>query len=156
MPSRNSMQHGYGWVPFISWCLLRWFSKAMPFLIWLSQDVEINELTLPLQYSFYVFRALIYPWLIKGGKPTPIFLAFLAFTFCTLNGYMQARYLTKYAYYEKSWLSNPCFLCGVVMFFIGMVINIHSDHILRNLRKPGETGYKIPRGMLSFHFKISD
>jgi hypothetical protein len=27
-----------------------------------------------------------------------------------------------------------------------MVINIHSDHILRNLRKPGETGYKIPRG----------
>ena len=32
------------------------------------------------------------------------------------------------------------------MFVAGMIINIHSDHILRNLRKPGETGYKIPRG----------
>lgn len=27
-----------------------------------------------------------------------------------------------------------------------MSINIHSDHILRSLRSPGETGYKIPRG----------
>ena len=32
------------------------------------------------------------------------------------------------------------------MFLVGMAINIHSDHILRNLRKPGETGYVIPRG----------
>jgi 3-oxo-5-alpha-steroid 4-dehydrogenase 1 len=29
-----------------------------------------------------------------------------------------------------------------------MTVNIHSDHVLRNLRKPGETGYKIPRGGL--------
>ena len=27
-----------------------------------------------------------------------------------------------------------------------MTINIQADGILRNLRKPGETGYKIPRG----------
>ena len=29
-----------------------------------------------------------------------------------------------------------------------MAINIHSDHILRNLRSPGEIGYKIPQGNL--------
>jgi steroid 5-alpha reductase family enzyme len=28
------------------------------------------------------------------------------------------------------------------------MINVHSDHILRNLRKPGGIGYKIPRGGL--------
>lgn len=27
-----------------------------------------------------------------------------------------------------------------------MIINIHSDHILRNLRKPGERTYQIPQG----------
>ena len=27
-----------------------------------------------------------------------------------------------------------------------MTVNVHSDRVLRNLRKPGETGYKIPRG----------
>ena len=28
----------------------------------------------------------------------------------------------------------------------GFCINYHSDHVLRTLRKPGETGYKIPMG----------
>ena len=32
------------------------------------------------------------------------------------------------------------------MFVCGMAINMHSDHVLRNLRKPGDTGYKIPKG----------
>ncbi|CAJ0919556.1 unnamed protein product [Ranitomeya imitator] len=36
----------------------------------------------------------------------------------------------------------------MVLFICGMVVNIHSDYILRNLREPGETGYKIPRGGL--------
>jgi len=91
-------------------------------------------------------RSLIYPWLITGGKPTPVFLASLAFLFCAINGYIQARYLTKYAHYEMSWLTHPCFVVGVLTFFTGMAINIHSDYILRSLRKPGETGYRIPRG----------
>ena len=35
---------------------------------------------------------------------------------------------------------------GVFLFLFGMTANIHCDYILRNLRKPGETGYKIPQG----------
>lgn len=35
---------------------------------------------------------------------------------------------------------------GFLVFLVGMIINIHSDHILRNLRKPGEVAYRIPRG----------
>ena len=38
------------------------------------------------------------------------------------------------------------FVVGVVLFFVGMVINIHADYTLLSLRKPGETGYKIPTG----------
>ncbi|XP_039323529.1 3-oxo-5-alpha-steroid 4-dehydrogenase 1 isoform X3 [Saimiri boliviensis] len=49
----------------------------------------------------------------------------------------------------SSW---PCSSCttynGFGLWLMGMLINIHSDHILRNLRKPGDTGYKIPRGGL--------
>ena len=35
---------------------------------------------------------------------------------------------------------------GCFLFWLGFAINIHSDWILRNLRKPHETSYKIPRG----------
>ncbi len=38
--------------------------------------------------------------------------------------------------------------CFVAVFCCGLGVNIHSDHILRNLRKPGESTYKIPHGGL--------
>ena len=69
-----------------------------------------------------------------------------AFIVCTLNGYLQARSLTQFYHYDISWLWSPAFILGHLLFLLGMAINIHSDSILRNLRKPGETGYKIPQG----------
>lgn len=93
-------------------------------------------------------RTLVFPVLIRGGKPTLLFTFVLAFLFCTFNGYLQSRYLSQFAVYAEDWVTHPCFLTGFALWLVGMVINIHSDHILRNLRKPGETGYKIPRGGL--------
>lgn len=58
---------------------------------------------------------------------------------------MQGRYLTEYAEYPASEVYEPHFVLGVVIFFLGMTFNQHADTILINLRKPGETGYKIPR-----------
>lgn len=78
----------------------------------------------------------------------PLYTCTLAFTFCVYNGYLQSRYLSQYAVYADDWVTDPRFLVGFCLWLIGMLINIHSDHILRNLRKPGETGYKIPRGGL--------
>ncbi|KFP55467.1 3-oxo-5-alpha-steroid 4-dehydrogenase 1, partial [Cariama cristata] len=92
------------------------------------------------------YRALIFPLLIREGKPTPFFTFVLALLFCVYNGYLQGRSLSNYAKYPSGWLKHPCFVTGFIGWLIGMAINIHSDHILRNLRKPGETGYKIPRG----------
>uniref|UniRef100_A0A8B9CTF0 3-oxo-5alpha-steroid 4-dehydrogenase (NADP(+)) n=1 Tax=Anser brachyrhynchus TaxID=132585 RepID=A0A8B9CTF0_9AVES len=94
----------------------------------------------------YVHRALIFPFLIRQGKPTPFFTFLLALLFCIYNGYLQGRSLSNYAEYPSGWLKDPCFITGFIGWLVGMAINIHSDHILRNLRKPGETGYKIPRG----------
>ncbi|XP_042317165.1 3-oxo-5-alpha-steroid 4-dehydrogenase 1 [Sceloporus undulatus] len=91
-------------------------------------------------------RSFIFPFLIRGGKPTPFFTCLLAFIFCTYNGYLQGRSLSNYVEYPSNWLTDPRFILGVIAWISGLAINIHSDHILRNLRKPGETGYKIPRG----------
>jgi len=36
----------------------------------------------------------------------------------------------------------------VLIFVAGAFINQRADHLLIHLRKPGETGYKVPRGFL--------
>ena len=69
---------------------------------------------------------------------------------CSINGYLQGRYLTNYAYYNLSWFYDPRFIVGHILFLVGMAINIHSDSILRSLRAPGETAYKIPYSTNSF------
>lgn len=35
---------------------------------------------------------------------------------------------------------------GLLVFYAGMAVNIHSDFILRNLRDRGEVVYRIPKG----------
>jgi protein-S-isoprenylcysteine O-methyltransferase Ste14 len=48
--------------------------------------------------------------------------------------------------YTPEWLMDPRFIIGMLFVVSGFIINIQSDSILINLRKPGETGYKIPKG----------
>ena len=69
-----------------------------------------------------------------------------AFFFTTVNGYVNGRYLTHIHEYPESHLNTIEFQTGSIMFWVGLIINWHSDSILRSLRKPGDTGYKIPKG----------
>lgn len=83
----------------------------------------------------------------------PITVMMSAFFFCAWNGYLQGRHLTTLSCEADTAaadtrLTEPHFVVGVVLFFMGWAANYHSDDILRNLRQPGETGYKIPRGGL--------
>ncbi|XP_071809303.1 3-oxo-5-alpha-steroid 4-dehydrogenase 1-like [Asterias amurensis] len=133
---------------------LSWFIQEVPafliptYLLVTSGGRQgfINSLLISLMIIHYFQRTFIFTFLIRGGKPSAFLAFFLAFVFCVTNGYLQGRYLTQYAVYPQSWLWDPRFIAGTAMFFTGMAINIHSDSILRNLRKPGEVGYKIPRG----------
>lgn len=95
----------------------------------------------------------IYSLLVKGNR-TPIVSVVSAFFFCVLNGYMQGRYLTQFIHYDMSWFFDPRFLVGHVIFLLGMAVNIHADSTLRGLRKPGETGYKIPYGEPLYMYSI--
>ncbi|XP_038073617.1 3-oxo-5-alpha-steroid 4-dehydrogenase 1-like [Patiria miniata] len=109
---------------------------------------RVNIVLVSLMVIHYLQRTFIYGLMIKGNSKIPAHVLRMSATFCALNGYMIGRYHTEYAVYDANWLTGPRFIIGVVLFFTGMAINVHSDHILRNLRKPGETGYKIPRGGL--------
>uniref|UniRef100_A0ABI7Y337 3-oxo-5-alpha-steroid 4-dehydrogenase n=1 Tax=Felis catus TaxID=9685 RepID=A0ABI7Y337_FELCA len=136
-----------------AWALQELPSLAVPLWVCARTAAERlrhapNRVLLAMFLVHYAQRSLIFPLLIRGGKPMPLYTCTLAFTFCVYNGYLQSRYLSQYAVYADDWVTDPRFLVGFCLWLIGMLINIHSDHILRNLRKPGETGYKIPRGGL--------
>lgn len=100
----------------------------------------------------YTNRTLIYPLRIKPTeKKMPLVIMLNAILFnlmnAGLNGYFLAE-LADSSAYSKDWLTTPQFIFGGFMFVVGVMINWKSDTILINLRKPGETGYKIPKGFL--------
>ena len=100
----------------------------------------------------YINRVIIFPLRIRTkGKLMPLSIAAMAFIFNIVNGSVLGYYLAFKSSYADSWFTDPRFLIGMVIFFVGAYINQRSDHILINLRKPGETGYSIPRGFLFNH-----
>ena len=55
-------------------------------------------------------------------------------------------YLAPQQGYYDDWFSKPYIYIGAAIFFAGFFINLQSDSIIRNLRKPGDTKHYIPRG----------
>ena len=69
--------------------------------------------------------------------------------FNVINAYLISGWLFILApedRYTLSWLYSPQFIIGALIFIFGMVVNLHSDYIIRHLRKPGDTRHYIPRG----------
>ena len=97
----------------------------------------------------YVNRSIIFPLRIKtNGKKMPVSIMLMAMFFNLNNGFLIGYYLGEFRVYSLDWLQTPQFIIGTLIFAVGMFINWHSDTLLIHLRKPGETGYKIPKGGL--------
>ena len=96
----------------------------------------------------YFQRSFIFPFLMRGKSKMPVAVMLMGLTFNTLNAYMIGGWLYGQApagMYTTEWLWSPQFIIGIIVFFTGMGINMHSDHVIRNLRKPGDTKHYIPR-----------
>lgn len=102
----------------------------------------------------YFQRSFIFPFLIRGKSVMPLSIILMGMIFNVLNAMMQAGwifYLSPEDMYDVSWLSSPCFKIGTIMFFSGMIINIHSDYVIRHLRAPGDTRHYLPKkGMFKY------
>ncbi|TNE85351.1 MAG: DUF1295 domain-containing protein [Deltaproteobacteria bacterium] len=93
----------------------------------------------------YIHRTFIFPFRLASTKPMPALVALLAFVFQLLNSYGNAAWLGELGDYS-GWLADPRLWVGLALFVAGEVVNLHADTVLIGLRKPGETGYKIPEG----------
>ncbi len=95
----------------------------------------------------YLQRSFIFPMLIRGNSKMALGIILMGVLFNTCNALMQGGWIFYFSpEYPLSWLWSPQFIVGVAIFFAGFVINLHSDYIIRHLRKPGDTKHYIPRG----------
>lgn len=129
---------------------------AMAILWWLSpRRFVIAPLVMFLLFEAHYFqRSFIFPLLIKSKGKMPLSIIIMGICFNILNAFMQGGwifYVSSPDRYPVSWLASPQFIIGVLIFLAGMMINIHSDSVIRNLRKPGDRNHYLPKnGMFRY------
>lgn len=142
----------------VAWVLMEAPVFVVMFVLWARSGVRF---ALP-QYVFfllfqlhYLQRSFVFPFLMKGKSKMPIAIMLMGVVFNLLNGCMQAGGLFWFypdVYNQGvAYLLCPRSIVGMLMFFAGMFINLHSDHVIRHLRKPGDTKHYLPsQGMYRY------
>jgi hypothetical protein len=144
-----------GWGPMIDnrlgWIMMEAPSLIMITVFFLTGNGEKPGLTwlfFGLFAFHYINRTLIFPFRLRTlGKKMPVSIALMAVFFNLVNGFLNGYYLGNIAttaLYPPDFFTDPRLVLGLVLFSVGFYINWQADHILINLRKPGETGYQIP------------
>ncbi len=161
------IEAGYGksiskkWGPAINnklaWILMEAPAFFVMIYLWSQSDrkYETAPVVIALFFLLHYFqRTFIFPLLLKGKSKMPLSIMAMGMFFNTLNGYMQGEwifFLSSPKFYTEGWLTSPQFIIGAIVFFVGMGINIHSDHVIRTLRNPGDTNHYLPkRGMYRY------
>ena len=143
----------------IGWILMECPVFFVMLFMWASSEVrfQLPYLVFFLLFELHYFqRSFVFPLLMKGNSKMPIIIMALSVVFNLTNGYIQGYWLfvkapTEPVYqqlYTTAWLTDWRFILGVVIFFTGMAINLHSDYIIRHLRKPGDSKHYLPKGGL--------
>jgi 3-oxo-5-alpha-steroid 4-dehydrogenase 1 len=146
-----------GWGPCIDdgwgWVLMEFSGVwvfGLCFLLMPRASTPVDWIFLALWEGHYVYRAFIYPALRRDkGEMMPLSIVAMGILFNIGNGYLNGRYLFAFASPRTlRWLIDSRFFIGVVLFLGGFAAHTLADRHLRTLRRPDETGYKIPQGGL--------
>jgi len=154
IPAPYGRHQRKGWGPTlparVGWIVME--SPAVWFFAWIyflgpNALRPVPLVLLALWQLHYLYRAFLFPFLIRShGRRMPLLVAAMAFLFNLLNNWVNARWISAFGDYPADWLSSTPFLVGCALFLGGFTLHVTSDRALRNLRAPGEAGYRIPRG----------
>lgn len=141
----------------LGWILMESPVFIVMLILWILSERYTNVVCVIFLILFeihYFQRSFIFPFLIRGKSVMPLSVILMGVIFNVLNAIMQGGWIFYVApenMYEISWLMTPQFIIGTLIFFAGMIINIHSDYIIRHLRKPGDTKHYLPKkGMFKY------
>lgn len=93
-----------------------------------------------LWWLHYGRRTLVFPFVASSVRPMALVVVAMGMSFQLLNSPANGWALQQ----PRAW-TDPLLWAGAVLFVAGQVVNHHGDDVLRRLRKPGDTGYHLPR-----------
>jgi len=106
--------------------------------------LSTNAILLSLFALHYIHRAILYPLRMNSNATkVPLITSAAGFLITAWNGYLQCFYLVQIEQrfaptsFDLLTLENVQTWVGILVFFLGMGMNIHSDGVLRNLRRYG-------------------
>ena len=106
-----------------------------------------NRALLVMFMLHYFYRTFVFPLRMRGGKAMPIGLCALASLFCLGNGYLQGRLWTQMTVRAVDTPADAArFAAGAALWAAGFWINLDPTTGCGTLRRPGESGHKVPRG----------
>ena len=143
-----------GWGPEISnklgWLIMEFPSFGIILYFFINSNQSNYAGLLSLLWLFHYFnRTFIFPFRIRtNGKKIPIIIVLSAIFFNCINAGLNGFFFSTFETYTENSFFNWNFFMGISFFIVGFLVNQISDYKLINLRKPGELGYKIPKGFL--------
>lgn len=134
----------------LGWVLMELPSFAIILYYFLTTNQSDYAVLLSSLWLIHYFnRTFIFPFRLRTkGKKMPVVIVLSAIGFNFVNAGLNGYYLGYLEQYSASDFTTWNFYLGGILFLTGFIINQVSDNILIHLRKPEETGYKIPRGFL--------
>lgn len=136
----------------VAWILMEAPVFFVMLYMWASNGTPT---TLPAFLAFLLFelhyfqRSFIFPLMMKGQSQMPVAIMLMGVIFNVINGLLIGTSLFTLppsAYNDgAAYLTHPTAIAGIAIFFSGMGINLHSDHVIRHLRKPGDNRHYLPQ-----------
>ncbi len=106
----------------------------------------------------YGNRGFVFPMLMRVAKGATgsfsVMIVVAGWFVTSLHGYLNAVFISEISdQFTNEWLTDPRFIIGLIIYFTGFTLNVHSDAIIRNLRSKaevenGDKVYRIPEGGL--------
>lgn len=145
----------------LGWVLMEAPAFVAMLAVWCGSDAVLRTLVpalaLLLMFEFHYFqRSFVFPLLMKGKSRMPVSIMLMGVVFNSVNALLIGAYTFNggnplYAELGSAYLLRWNFVLGVLLFAIGMGVNWHSDHVIRHLRKPGDTRHYLPqKGMYRY------
>ena len=151
----QSRQWGISLPNKVGWVIMECPAFLMMLFFWAQSSAQSSAvlLTFFLLFELHYFqRSFIFPMLMKGKSRMPIAITAMGVLFNVINAFL-IGYDLFYLHadiYTEAWFTTPSFIGGCLLFFGGMGINLHADHIIRNLRPAGDTRHYLPQKGIYF------